>query len=237
MRASNQIQSLGGDWDCLVYNKDVSGSKKAIDRLPKPSVKRGRPREFDREEKLRVAMQVFWRLGYEATSMADLRAALSITQASLYAAYGSKEALFREAVDLYRRTDGDTTSRALASDRPVRDAVHAVLQDAVNAFTKPGAPGGCLVVLGTTNCSVENKSVQDYLVSLRLETAKDILLRLKRARRDGEIKASAPVDAVAAYYTTVLHGLSIQARDGASRKVLTRVVDCAMAAWPTLTRR
>ena len=76
-------------------------------------------------------MRVFWSMGYEATSMADLRAALGINQASLYAAYGSKEALFRETVDLYLRTDGVATARALAADLSTRDAIHAMLQDGV----------------------------------------------------------------------------------------------------------
>ena len=92
---------------------------------------RGRPREFDREKALEKAMQLFWALGYEATSMADLRAALGITQASLYAAFGSKEQLFREAVDLYRRTANSSTARALETGRTAREAVQAMLQAAV----------------------------------------------------------------------------------------------------------
>jgi AcrR family transcriptional regulator len=76
-------------------------------------------------------MRIFWSLGYEATSMADLRAALGITQASLDAAFGSKEQLFREAVDLYYRTTGLTTARALAFDSSAREAIHAMLKDAV----------------------------------------------------------------------------------------------------------
>ena len=99
-------------------------------------------------------MRIFWSLGYDATSMADLRAALGITQASLYAAFGSKEQLFREAVDLYRRTAGFNTARALTIDSSAREAIHAMLQAAVDAYTAPGAPGGCLVILGATNCTV-----------------------------------------------------------------------------------
>ncbi len=180
-------------------------------------------------------MRVFWSLGYEATSMADLREALGIKQASLYAAYGSKEELFREAVELYQQTDGMATSRALTGDLPTRAAVHAILQDAVNLFAKADAPRGCLLVLSTINCTAANRSVQEYLSSLREQTRKGIEARLRRGQRDGDVSKTAPVTAVAAFYTTVLHGLSIQARDGATRKALTQVVDCSMSAWDQLT--
>lgn len=192
---------------------------------------RGRPREFDREQGLRKAMQIFWSLGYEATSMADLRAALGINQASLYAAYGSKEELFREVVTLYRKTDGVATARALVSDLSTHDAIHAMLQDGVHLFTAHAASRGCLLVLSTINCTVENKGVQEYLSSLRKRTCVDIEARLRRGQREGDVAKNVPVKAIAAFYATVLHGLSIQARDGASRKILTEVVNTSMRAW------
>lgn len=77
--------------------------------------------------------------------MADLRSGLGITQASLYAAFGSKEQLFRETVDLYRRTTRFGTTSTLASGTTAREAIHGMLQAAVDAFSAPGAPGGCLL--------------------------------------------------------------------------------------------
>jgi AcrR family transcriptional regulator len=176
-------------------------------------------------------MQLFWSLGYDSTSMADLRAGLGITQASLYAAFGSKEQLFREAVDLYRRTTGFSTARALASGTTAREAIHGMLQAAVVAFSAPGAPGGCLIILGATNCALENKAVQDYLLLIRRQMSQSISERLKRGQRDGDVPRTASIAALTAYYSTVLHGLALQSRDGASQKTLTQVVDFAMANW------
>jgi AcrR family transcriptional regulator len=176
-------------------------------------------------------MQIFWALGYDATSMADLRAGLGVTQASLYAAFESKEQLFREAVDLYRRTTGFSTTRALATEASAREAIHAMLQAAVDAFSAPGAPGGCLLILGATNCAVENKAIQDHLLSIRRQISQSILERLKLGQREGDVPKAAPIVALAAYYSTVLHGLALQSRDGASRKALTQVVELTMADW------
>ena len=178
-------------------------------------------------------MKLFWTLGYEATSMADLRACLGVTQASLYAAYGNKESLFREVVDLYRRTEGNTTTRALAHPGSAKQAIHAMLQDAVEAFTSPGAPGGCLVVLAGIHCTADYRAVQDHLATLRQETVKGIRERLKQAQEEGELPPGCSVGELASYYAAVLHGLSIPARDGASRKELTGIVNLAMAVWPS----
>ncbi len=205
-----------------------SGNQQAGSRGP------GRPREFDREEGLKKAMRVFWSMGYEATSMADLRAALGINQASLYAAYGSKEALFRETVALYLNTDGVATARALAADLPTRQAIHAMLQDGVDMFVAEEVSRGCLLVLSTINCTVENKGIQDYLSSLRDQTRVSIEARLRRGQRQGDVPRTAPVKAIAAFYATVLHGLSVQARDGSKRKTLTDVVNCSISAWDHL---
>jgi AcrR family transcriptional regulator len=198
---------------------------------PKPQRTRGRPREFVREDALAIAMHAFWKLGYEATSMADLRAAMGLTQASIYAAFGSKEQLFLDAVDLYRSTAGANTERALNEQPTARDSIRVMLSEAVESFTSGDSPAGCLVVLGTMNCSLASKPVQDHLRQLRLQTPAAILKRLKRGQKEGDVPRKAPLESLAEYYTTVLHGLSIQARDGADYRALSSVARCAMAAW------
>jgi len=103
-----------------------------------------------------------------------------------------------------------------------------MLQAAVDAFSAPDAPGGCLLILGATNCAVENKAVQDHLLFIRRQISQAILNRLKQGQQDGDVPKTAPIAALAAYYTTVLHGLALQSRDGASRRTLTQIVELAM---------
>jgi AcrR family transcriptional regulator len=113
---------------------------RSTNSVESPNRGRGRPREFDREQGLAKAMHLFWSLGYDATSMADLRAGLGITQASLYAAFGSKEQLFREAGDLYRRTAGFSTTRALAIASSAREAIHACCKPPSMHSLRPEPP-------------------------------------------------------------------------------------------------
>ena len=134
--------------------------------------RRGRPRSFDREDALRRAMEVFWALGYEGATLTGLQEAMGgITAPSFYAAFGSKEDLFREAVELYSKTLGVPMMKALAEEPTARASLEALLQAAVEAFCRPGKPRGCLLVLGAINSMPANKSVRDHLRGLRARSA------------------------------------------------------------------
>jgi AcrR family transcriptional regulator len=199
--------------------------------------RRGRPRGFSRDAALRRAMEVFWERGYEGTSISDLTAAMGINSPSLYAAFGSKEELFREAIDLYDTTDGSGSERALRDQPTARAAIEAMLRDNAELYADPGKPSGCMVVLGATTWTPHNEAVRTYLANLRHKTFELIRARLERGIADGEIPPETDVEGVAAYYNTVLEGLSIQARDGASRETMHAIIDRAMATWEaSLTR-
>lgn len=196
---------------------------------------RGRPRSFDRDAVLQQAMRMFWERGYESTSLADLTSATGLKPPSLYAAFGSKEGLFREAVELYTRTDGALTGTALDGGPTAREAVGRMLRENACGYTEDGRPPGCMIVLAATTCAVENESVRQLLADTRADTLRSIRARLERGVADGDLPAGTDTGQLADFYGTVLFGLSIRARDGASREALLRVADSAMHAWDALT--
>src|SRR5271169_3600422 len=122
--------------------------------------RRGRPRSFDRDLALGKALDLFWERGYEGTSLSDLTAAMGIASASLYAAFGSKEELFREALMLYGMTVGAPPGQALREHPDTRDAFEAMLRAAADAMTIPDAPRGCLLVLAAPTGAIENSRVR-----------------------------------------------------------------------------
>lgn len=192
---------------------------------------RGRPRSFDRTAALRRAMEVFWKHGYEGASLNDLVRAMGINPTSLYAAFGSKEELFRQAVQLYDETDGAATNHALREAATAREAVELMLRANADRYVLPEKPGGCMLVLAATNCTPKNEGVRRYLAGWRRDTVAAIRQRLERGIAEGDVPPGTDAATVASFYGTVLHGLSVEARDGASRETLRKVVDCAMAAW------
>ena len=196
----------------------------------------GRPRTFCTEKALDSAMQVFWRRGYEGASMVDLTSAMGIASASLYACFGSKEELFRETLMLYGMTAGEPPRRALRDHPDTQDAFEAMLRATADSITLPDKPHGCMLVLAAPTGAIENSRVRSLLADRRRAIFEEIQGRLCQGIADGDFVAPpARVEAIARYYTTVVEGLSVQARDGATRADLEEVIACAMAAWDALT--
>jgi len=178
-------------------------------------------------------MLAFWRRGYEGTSMADLVQALGIASARIYAAFGSKQDLFREAVQRYEAGDGGFADRAMAQEPCVRDALARVLRDAVATYTDDAHPLGCMVVTAATNCAEENEAVAAWLAEHRRQRTQSLIDRLQRALDEGELRAGTDVQALGDFYATQLHGISVQARDGVPRQRLLAAVQTALLLLET----
>ena len=199
--------------------------------------RRGRPRGFDRANALLRALELFWERGFEGTSMSELTAAMGISAPSLYTAFGSKEELFRESVAYYNDPERSPTARALRDEPTARQAVEAMLRDNARSYTDPATPRGCLIVLSATTCTPSSTGIRDLLTNLRDQDRHAVRMRLERAVTEGELPGSVDTAALAAFVLTVLHGLSIQARDGASADALDAVVDLSMLAWDQTVQR
>jgi AcrR family transcriptional regulator len=195
---------------------------------------RGRPRAFDRTTALHRAMEVFWQHGYEGASMTDLTAAMGINSPSLYAAFGCKEALFREAVAHYDATEGAAAANALRDQPTAQAGVAALLRHNAVSFTEPDKPRGCLIVLAATTYSESSHSVHGHLAEWRSAAETDFRARIERGIADGDVPAGANAATIAAFYNAVNQGMAIQARDGAERSKLSAVAEAAIAAWPGL---
>lgn len=176
-------------------------------------------------------MDVFWERGYEGTRVSDLTSAMGLNAPSLYATFGSKEDLFREAVAHYNAPDRSPTTMALERSGPVRDAVEAMLRDNVREYADPNTPPGCLIVLAGIAYSTETEVLRDLLRNCRDEDRERLLGRIRAGIADGELPAELDAQRLASFMITVLYGLSIQARDGATRADMDAAVDMAMLAW------
>ncbi len=176
-------------------------------------------------------MLLFWRQGYEATSLNDLTSALGVTPPSIYAAFGDKKRLFLEAVERYVGNP-TTTSSIIASANTARDAAVALLTASAIGFTGVDTPAGCLLASAAISCSPDAADVQRELADIRGTIEQQLAARIACDVESGALPAHVDGESLAAHIMAVIQGMSTLARDGASREKLLRVCDTAMDAWP-----
>jgi len=191
----------------------------------------GRPRTFDSDAALEKAMELFWRQGFEGTSLSDLTEAMGINRPSLYAAYGNKEALFLKVLERYEVSQAAYVKEALAA-ATARECVELLMRGAIDVCSQPNGPGGCLMVQGGTAGGPEAASVRREMSRRRNADVVVLQKRFEQARAAGELPADCDVRTLARFYIATIRGLDIQSADGAGRAELVRVIDTAMAAWP-----
>jgi AcrR family transcriptional regulator len=196
-----------------------------------PKRRPGRPLGFDREAALNQAMLLFWRHGYEATSINDLTAAMTITPPSLYTAFGDKKQLFLEAVQRY--VSGPVTSESIIDDAPTaREAAVGLLQAAAIGFTGDSTPSGCLLASSAISCSPAAADVQRALSEIRLGIEKQLRSKIEQDNATHRPNVSVDAGTMAAYVMALIQGMSTLARDGAPRRKLLAVANAAMQSWP-----
>lgn len=188
---------------------------------------RGRPRGFDADAALDAAMRLFWRHGYEGTSLTELTEAMGINRRSLYAAFGNKETLFRLAVDRYLAGPGAFLTQALTAPT-AHGVAERLLHGAADAYTEPGHPRGCLLVQGVLVGGMDAEPVRADLAARRASGVAALRDRFARAVDGGDLPAGTDCDGLARYLTAVSQGISVQACGGASREDLHRLADQAL---------
>jgi len=192
----------------------------------------GRPREFDRDAALEAAMLLFWRKGFASTSMPDLCEAMGIRSPSLYAAFGSKEALYLEAVERYVGIQGHLVWDKLEQGATARAGVSDLLAAATEHLPKSRTvPAGCMAVLAAVSDEWP-APIARVARKVRLEMLDRLRARLEAAVASSELPASTDLDGLSRFYLSVFQGMAIQARDGATQEQLRSVAAAAMAAWP-----
>jgi AcrR family transcriptional regulator len=192
----------------------------------------GRPREFDREAALEAAMLLFWRKGFAGASMNDLCEAMGVRSPSLYAAFESKEALYLAAFEHYLATEGQAVWDKLAEGATARAGVENLLIKTAETLPKSRtAPAGCMVALGAVSDEWP-ATIAREVRKARLELLDNLRTRFDAAVASGELTGATDVDALSRFYLSVIQGMTIQARDGATQAELRGAAKAAMAAWP-----
>ena len=197
---------------------------------------RGRPRSFDKEEAVKRAAILFWERGYEGTSVQDLTAEMGITTQSLYAAFGSKAELYRQALAWYQQEIGILVRQPFADEPDVSKAIGQSIRDLATQFTRLDLPHGCMRSTALIRCAKQHEEVAAHAASLRAETAQAIEARLDKGKEDGQLASNTDTAALAGFIHALIVGMSVAAQDGATAGELLPLAGLAVASvdrWKT----
>ena len=200
-----------------------------------PRKPRGRPRSFDRDAALAAAMEVFWAKGFEATSISDLTQAMGLNPPSLYSAFGDKEHLFLEAVERYSSRNREACP--FHDEATARGAVEKLLTYSAHELTESSHPRGCLMAMATTTSANCSAMLQKFIAQKRSAARENLRGRIKRGIEEGDVPQGTDATALTDFYFTILTGMALQAREGATRKSLLATVEHAMALFPKAARK
>ena len=192
----------------------------------------GRHREFDVQEVLDAALDVFWQKGYEGASYADLTSATGVERPGLYSAFGNKESLFKLALERYYNHYLAFFPAALELPTS-KEVIKTLLFKSVELNTRYPDRRGCLGIQGALACSDNSESVRLAVIEARSNGEGILRERLERAKEEGDLPESADCAALASYICAVLHGMAVQAKAGFSKEQLEAVASLAINSWPT----
>ncbi|MGV0743086.1 TetR/AcrR family transcriptional regulator [Mycolicibacterium sp. XJ870] len=192
----------------------------------------GRPRAFDEDQALDAAIEVFWRLGYEGASMAELTQAMGINKPSLYAVFDSKEKLFVRALERYGLLYRGHLNAVLAKSTTY-EVIESYLRSIAESATEGSVPG-CLSIQGGLSCGPNNAHIPQLLAEYRQgleDTVAKALAKTADASRCAHDLGSAEL---AGYVVTIGQGLAVHAAAGAAKSRLDAIVDVALACLTSL---
>ena len=191
-----------------------------------------RQRVFDVDTAIKTATEMFWRNGYERTSLADLTTAMGITPPSFYFEFGSKEGLFKRVLEHYAETRLKRVEAAF-NQPTTRGLAEHFLYCLADLYTDTDRPPGCLVV----NCSLpsadDNRPVRGELARIRDARGEHLRSRFQDAITSGDLPPDADPNALTHFLMCVAWGMAVDAQGGATRADLHRAAALALKAWPS----
>lgn len=187
-----------------------------------------RSKEFDPEQALKAAVDVFWRNGYEKTSLDDLMAGMNVGRQSLYDTFGDKRTLYLSALAEYRNTTQEAMRRLFASGHPVRDCFSAILHGICNE-SRADHERGCLLLSANLERNLDDKDIAALVRRNLAETERIFENALRAAQQTGELGPEKDPSALASFLLATLQGMRQAARAASNRTALQRTAQIALS--------
>lgn len=191
---------------------------------------RGRPRAYERDSVLPLALETFWAGGYFGTSVDELSLAMGLSRPSLYAGFGDKRTLYLKAIEFYCSVERAAVERVISEARPIGQGLRALVRNAIaNYVAGAFGPRGCFMASVAVTDAAGDPAVRRALDANVRDLEARLTNRFRRAGETGEISLMAPPELLAHMVCDTLYGLALRARAGVPRRELQRSAEAAVA--------
>ncbi|WP_338554305.1 TetR/AcrR family transcriptional regulator [Paenibacillus sp. KS-LC4] len=185
-----------------------------------------RSKEFEVNEVLDKAIQLFWTQGYEKTSMNELVSFMGIHRRSIYDTFGDKHALFMKALERYGAKQANRMKLHLETQRPVKALIRELLE---SALTNEGEPLGCFLVNSGVELGVLDEEVAS-LVNGSYDYMEKLLMNVViKGQQSGELKTDFEPEAVSQYLMNAWRGLRTLVKTTTDQQKLNHIFDMTMS--------
>lgn len=188
-----------------------------------------RTKDFDEEEVLDKAMNLFWDKGYNGTSMQDLVDGLGVSRSSLYDTFGDKHSLFIRALENYRQYAGKQISELIASSPSAKATVRTMLDNNVNELVKDKQHKGCFLVNASVEMASHDPEVSAMLCQNDSQVEGYFYEAIRKGQESGEISEQKDARALARFILNAIKGIRVTAKSVSDRKMFEDIIDLAMS--------
>lgn len=188
-----------------------------------------RNKQFDEQEVLEKALILFWKKGYNATSIRDLVEGLGINRASLYTAFGDKEKLFNRAFKHYIDTNNSFMIQFFAKEPQVKTGFKKLFQIAIEDACLDVDRKGCFVVNTTTELIPSDSLVVEMIQKNKLVIEAVFLKFLQKGEIENQFPKGKDLKSLTTMFYTLLSGLKVVSKVETDKISLTKMVDISLS--------
>jgi len=190
----------------------------------------GRPLEFNPDHALDAAMQLFWRKGYESSSLQDLLGTMGLSKSSFYQTFTSKHVLFQQCIQHYRQSLTDEMQVQLQKTGSGKTFITTLFHNVSNETTGPDARRGCLLMNTASEFAQSDPDIAK-LVSSSIDKFTNVFeLAIQQAQQQGDISSDKDSQTLATYLVSSMSGLRNMVKAGADRKTVKQIADVVLSA-------
>nr|WP_294944552.1 TetR/AcrR family transcriptional regulator [uncultured Mucilaginibacter sp.] len=187
-----------------------------------------RTKDFDEEEVLSKAVNIFWLKGYNATSMQDLVDGLGISRSSLYDTYGDKHTLYMKALESYQCVNSQKFARVINSGKPAKETVKSLLEFVVDNLLNDKSQKGCFIVNAEVEVALHDKEVGSMIQKNDQQLEDSFYFVIKKAQDSGELHSQQDARALARFMFNTVKGIQVTAKSTNDRQVFDDIINLAV---------